>query len=62
MQQSLDRLILEDLQTPDVHLFQSGFVCRERPVSGTAERRAIAGSLSPPSSNSGVREKTACRV
>lgn len=60
VQQSLDRLILQDLQTPDVPLSQSGCVCQERPLSGTAERRAVAGSLSPPYSNSRVREKTAC--
>ncbi|KAF3858777.1 hypothetical protein F7725_011978 [Dissostichus mawsoni] len=44
-----EHLTLTDLQTPDVPPSQSGCVCQESPVSGTAERRAAAGSLTPPS-------------
>ncbi|KAA8587730.1 hypothetical protein FQN60_016592 [Etheostoma spectabile] len=51
-QQRPDSLTLQDLQTPDVPPSQSGCVCQERPLSGTAERRAVAGSLSPPSTDS----------
>ncbi|XP_044076253.1 coiled-coil domain-containing protein 18 isoform X2 [Siniperca chuatsi] len=51
-QKSPDRLTLQELQAPDVPPSQSGCVCQERPLSRTAERRAVAGSLSPPSSNS----------
>ncbi|XP_031153874.1 coiled-coil domain-containing protein 18 isoform X2 [Sander lucioperca] len=51
-QKSPDSLTLQDLQTPDVPPSQSGCVCQERPLSGTAERRAVAGSLSPSSTNS----------
>ena len=43
------------LTEPDVPPSQSGCVCQESPVSGTAERRAAAGSLTPPSPISQVR-------
>lgn len=57
-QQSPHRLTLQDLQAPDDPPSQSGCVCQE---CGTAERRAAAaGSLSPPSSNSRVRDKIVC--
>lgn len=53
---SSDRLTLQDLQIPDGPS-QSACVYQERPLSGTAERRAIAGSLSSSSSSSRVRSK-----
>uniref|UniRef100_A0A4W6FE73 Coiled-coil domain containing 18 n=1 Tax=Lates calcarifer TaxID=8187 RepID=A0A4W6FE73_LATCA len=56
--QSPDDLILQDLQTPDVPLFQSSCVCQERPFSGTAERRAVAGSPSSKSRSSSVKTKS----
>ncbi|GLD51194.1 coiled-coil domain-containing protein 18 isoform X1, partial [Lates japonicus] len=56
--QSPDYLILRDLQTPDVPLFQSSSVCQERPFSGTAERRAVAGSPSSKSRSSSVKTKS----
>ncbi len=60
VQKSPDRLTLQDLRTPNVPPSQPGCVCQERPLSGTAERRAVAGSFSPPSSNSRVRDKIMC--
>lgn len=48
-----NRLTLQHLQIPDVPPSQ-------RPRSGTAERRAVAGSFIPPFSNSRVRDKIVC--
>lgn len=59
-QKGPDRLTLQDLQTLDVPPSQPGCVCQERPPSGTVERRAVAGSFNPPSSNSRVRDKIVC--
>lgn len=55
-----DHLTLHDLQIPDVPPSHSGCVCQERTLSGTAERRAVAGGVSPPSSNSMVSGKIVC--
>lgn len=58
-QQSPHRLTSQDLQAPDDLPSQSGCAYQE---SGTAERLAAAGSLSPPSSNTRVRDKIVCFV
>lgn len=55
-----DLLTLQDLLIPDVLPSQSGCVCEERPLSGTTERRAVAGSFSPPFSSPRVRDKIVC--
>lgn len=56
VQQIPDHLTLQDLQIPDVLLYQPGSVGQERHLSGTVERCA-AGSLSPSSTDSRVRKR-----
>lgn len=52
-QKNPNRRTLQDLQIPDVPP-------PKKHRSGTAERRAVVESFSPPFSNSGVRDKTVC--
>lgn len=58
VQRGPDRLISQDLQTPDVPVSQpeDWSVCKKRLLSGTTERHAVAGHFSPPFSNSEVEQ------